>query len=87
LLRVSLTRVSCRLRWLTRGAQLLFARSPEVCAERMARALLGPERGFVVADQEGRPVAPMPEMTEQRRAAVYSHCADVVRSATLLHTQ
>jgi hypothetical protein len=73
------TEMPAPIRWLVRGAQL-FAKSPEVCAEKMVKTLLDPQRGFALSDENGKSIPPMPEMTEEIRASVYKHCKDTVES-------
>ncbi len=65
------------LRLVVRGMQV-FGRSPSVCADKMMKALIAPERGCILADQEGQTIKPMPEMTEEIRRKVFDHCMETV---------
>lgn len=72
--------MSLPLRWLVRGAQL-FAKSTDKCGEAMVKTLVETQKGAVLSDENGNQIKPMPEMTEERRKAVFNHCMETVQQA------
>lgn len=74
------TEMPAALRWLVRGAQL-FATSTATCAQRLSTALLVPQPGAFLSDSGGNIIAPMAEMTDETRRAIWQHTTATITAA------